>query len=157
MTDEQHPGQLETTGTSEHSDSKSTSQQSAGPGRISKSGKRSKTAKGSTGQRYTVKERAEKIAEIETRLSEGLNIKAAIKEAGISEQTYYRWKRNAAPKDKPEKPVLQQPKVEKMSGSELETLEDLVALEAENIRLRTQLAEKLRAENAELRKRLGME
>ena len=156
MTDEQHPGQLETTGTSEHSDSKSTSQQSADRGRISKSRKRSTTAKGSTGQRYTVKERAEKIAEIETRLSEGLNIKAAIKEAGISEQTYYRWKRTAAPKDKPEKPVPQ-PKVEKKSGSELETLEDLVALEAENIRLRTQLAEKLRAENAELRKRLGME
>ena len=156
MTDEQHPGQLEATGTSEHSDSKSTSQQSADPGRISKSRKLRTTAKGSTGQRYTVKERAEKIAEIETRLSEGLNIKAAIKEDGISEQTYYRWKRNAAPKDKPEKPVPQ-PKVEKKSGRVLETLEDLVTLEAENIRLRTQLAEKLRAENAELRKRLGME
>lgn len=156
MADEQHPGQLETNDASEHSESKSTSQQSAGPGRIRKSGKRSKAPKGSTGQRYTVKERAEKIAEIETRLSEGLNIKAAIKEAGISEQTYYRWKRNAAPNDKPVKPAPQ-PKGEKKSGSVLETLEDLVTLEAENIRLRTQLAEKLRAENAELRKRLGME
>lgn len=36
-------------------------------------------------------------------------------------------------------------------------LADLVQLEEENQRLRKRLAEKLRAENAELRKRLGLE
>ena len=36
-------------------------------------------------------------------------------------------------------------------------LAELVQLEAENQKLRGQLAEKLRAENVELRKRLGLE
>ncbi|PDT41633.1 transcriptional regulator, partial [Sinorhizobium fredii] len=36
-------------------------------------------------------------------------------------------------------------------------LADLVQLEEENQRLRKRLAEKLRAENAELRKRLGLD
>ncbi|MHA7777885.1 transposase [Roseibium sp. M-1] len=156
MSDEQHPGQLEPASVSEHSDTTLTSQKSAPSSRSGKSGKRSAPAKAANGQRYSAKEKASKIAQIETRSSEGVNIKAAIKEAGISEQTYYRWKRNAAPQEEPQK-VAPPRKAEKTSSAELETLEDLVALEAENIRLRTQLAEKLRAENAELRKRLGME
>ena len=156
MTDEQQPGSLETTSVSEQSDTKLTSQKPAPAGGRSKSGKRGAAAKAATGQRYSAKERAAKIAQIETRSSEGMNLKAAIKEAGISEQTYYRWKHSAEPQEEPEKTASQQ-KTEKKPGAELETLEDLVALEAENIRLRTQLAEKLRAENAELRKRLGME
>ena len=156
MTDEQQSEQLETTSVSEQSDTKPTSQKPAPAGRRSKSAKRSAATKAATGQRYSAEERAAKIAQIETRSSEGVNLKAAIKEAGISEQTYYRWKRSAEPQEEPEKAAPQR-KVEKKPGAELETLEDLVALEAENIRLRTQLAEKLRAENAELRKRLGME
>jgi len=156
MSDEQHPGQLEPVSVSEHSDTKLTSKKSAPAGGRSKSGKRGATAKAATGQRYSAEERAAKIAQIETRSSESMNLKAAIREAGISEQTYYRWKRSAEPQETPEKAAPQR-KVEKKPSAELETLEDLVALEAENIRLRTQLAEKLRAENAELRKRLGME
>ncbi|EAV41390.1 SyrB2 transcriptional regulator [Stappia aggregata IAM 12614] len=156
MTDEQAPRQLQPTNVSEDSDTKLTSQRPVPSGRRGNSVTRNASTKAGTRQRYSKKERAAKIAQIETRLSESLNIKAAIKEAGISEQTYYRWKRSATPQEKPEK-LASQSKVEKKASSELETLEDLVALEAENIRLRTQLAEKLRAENAELRKRLGME
>ncbi|MCW1414162.1 SyrB-like regulator, partial [Rhizobium sp. 1AS11] len=51
-----------------------------------------------------------------------------------------------------------QPKAEtKAKAADLETLSDLVELEAENIRLRSLLADKLRAENTELRKRLGLD
>ncbi|MCW0001522.1 transposase [Pararhizobium sp. YC-54] len=98
---------------------------------------------------YSDSERAEKIAEIEARASGGESLKAAIKQAGISEQTYYQWRRAATPAPEPTA------KAEASSG--IDTLADLVALEEENQRLRLQLAEKLRAENAELRKRLGLD
>jgi len=57
---------------------------------------------------------------------------------GVSEQTYYQWKKAAeiaAPTD---------------------DLKDLLALEEENKRLKRQLAERLRQENAELKKKLGL-
>ena len=63
----------------------------------------------------------------------------------MSEQTYYNW-RNAA--GKTAAPVA----ANISSGDDLKAL---VALEAENLKLRKELAIMLRAENAELRKRLG--
>lgn len=99
-------------------------------------------------RRYSDEERAHKLSEIEARAADGESLKSAIKSAGISEQTFYQWRRAAA----------DQPKAEtKAKAGDLETLSDLVELEAENIRLRSLLADKLRAENTELRKRLGLD
>jgi putative transposase len=99
---------------------------------------------------YSEQEKSEKLKLIATQVGEGNTLKDAIKSAGISEQTYYHWKGAAKPvehKDtKSTKPLP--------AGDELA---DLVQLEEENQRLRKRLAEKLRAENAELRKRLGLD
>ncbi|MGN7755048.1 transposase [Sinorhizobium meliloti] len=99
-------------------------------------------------RRYSKQERKEKLKLIETQVAEGNGtLKNAIKSAGISEQTYYLWKRTVKPVEhRAEKPLP--------AGEELA---DLVRLEEENQRLRKLLAEKLRAENAELRKRLGLD
>lgn len=99
-------------------------------------------------RRYSEQERNEKLKLIETQVTEATStLKDAIKSAGISEQTYYQWKRTVKSVDqRDEKPLA--------AGDELA---DLVQLEKENQRLRKILAEKLRAENAELRKRLGLE
>lgn len=47
------------------------------------------------------------------------------------------------------------PKAETVSAIVADELDDLIKLEEENQRLRKQLAEKLRGENADLRKKLG--
>jgi putative transposase len=92
-----------------------------------------------TGRRiYSEKERAQKLGEIEKQIRRGASIKAAIQKAGISEQTYYQWK----------KPVGQT-----TQGDELK---DLVMLEEENARLKNLLADRLRKENADLKKKLGL-
>jgi putative transposase len=100
-------------------------------------------------RRYSEEERNDKLKLIETQVTGGSTLKDAIKSAGISEQTYYQWKGAAKPAEQKltrgTKPVP--------AGDELA---DLVQLEEENQRLRKQLAEKLRAENAELRRRLGL-
>ncbi|WP_341538104.1 transposase, partial [Sinorhizobium medicae] len=70
--------------------------------------------------------------------------------AGISEQTYYHWKGAG-------KPGEQKAGNSTKSLPVGDELADLVQLEEENQRLRKRLAEKLRAENAELRKRLGLD
>ncbi|PSJ62763.1 transcriptional regulator [Mesorhizobium soli] len=88
---------------------------------------------------YSAKERAQLLAEIEQSIGRGENIRSAVKRAGISEQTYYHWKKAVAP------------------VSEGNDLKDLLALEEENKRLKSLLAERLRKENAELRKKLGLE
>ncbi|WP_018240278.1 transposase [Ensifer sp. BR816] len=100
-------------------------------------------------RRYSEEERNEKLKLIETHVTEGKStLKDAIGSAGISEQTYYQWKRTAKPAGKkPEKTVP-------TGGDELA---DFVRLDEENQRLRKLLAEKLRAENADLRKRLGLD
>ena len=97
-------------------------------------------------RRYSAEERSTILATVAKRVEGGkATVKDALKEAGISEQTYYNWKRNADQASVPDAaPAVQ--------GDELK---DLVALEAENLRLRKELADKLRAENAELRRRLG--
>jgi hypothetical protein len=89
---------------------------------------------------HSKNERAQILAKIEkaTGRRGGGSLKSAINEAGISEQTYYQWKKAAdaaaAPAD----------------------LNDLLALEEENKQLKRQLAERLRQENAELKKKLGL-
>ncbi len=88
---------------------------------------------------YSEKERAQKLGEIEKQTGRGDSIKDAIKKAGISEQTYYQWKKAAG----------QTP-----GGDELK---DLVKLEEENVRLKKLLADRLRKENADLRKKLGLD
>ncbi|GLS36345.1 hypothetical protein GCM10010869_19340 [Mesorhizobium tianshanense] len=87
---------------------------------------------------YSEKERAQMLAQIEKSISGGATHKSAVKQAGISEQTYYHWKKAAAP------------------ASDGDDLKDLVALEDENKRLKSLLAERLRKENAELKRKLGL-
>ncbi|WP_026622804.1 putative transposase (plasmid) [Ensifer sp. WSM1721] len=109
----------------------------------------SKTA-GAKRRGYTEQEKSERLRLIETHVSEGGTLKDAIKSAGISEQTYYHWKDAA-------KPVAQKGTKNTKPLPAGDDLADLVQLEEENQRLRKLLAEKLRAENAELRKRLGLD
>ncbi|MQX91645.1 transposase [Sinorhizobium meliloti] len=99
---------------------------------------------------YTEQERSEKLRLIETQVSEGNTLKEAIKSAGMSEQTYYHWKGAA-------KPAAQKDIERTRALSAGDELAELVQLEEENQRLRKQLAEKLRTENAELRRRLGLD
>ena len=87
---------------------------------------------------YSNQERVKKLGDIETAVSRGESIKAATKQAGISEQTYYQWKKAA------------------VATPESGDLKDLLALEEENARLKSLLAERLRRENAELKKKLGL-
>ncbi|AUX79470.1 transposase [Sinorhizobium fredii] len=102
-------------------------------------------------RRYGAQERAEKLKLIETEISEGKStLKDAIKSAGISEQTYYQWKRAA-------EPVEQKTVQGTTSAPDGDEFADLVQLEQENQRLRKLLAEKLRSENADLRKKLGLD
>lgn len=87
---------------------------------------------------YSLKERTEMLGRIEGSIGSGETLKNSVKQAGISEQTYYQWKKAATPVS--------------ASGD----LKDLLALEEENKRLKTLLAERLRKENAELKKKLGL-
>lgn len=87
---------------------------------------------------YSEKERGQLLGQIEKSIGRGGSIKNATREVGISEQTYYQWKKSAAP------------------VSESGELKDLIALEEENKRLKALLAERLRKENAELKKKLGL-
>ncbi|WP_087003291.1 transposase [Rhizobium sullae] len=97
---------------------------------------------------YSEQEKIGKLKLIETAVTKGKStLKDAIKTAGISEQTYYNWKRTATP-------VVQRNEKPAPAGDELA---DLVQLEEENQKLRKRLAEKLRVENTQLRKRLGLD
>jgi len=87
---------------------------------------------------YSEKERAQKLSQIEKAIGRGESSKSAVAQAGISEQTYYQWKKSATP------------------AAESGDLKDLLALEEENKRLKSLLAERLRKENAELKKKLGL-
>jgi hypothetical protein len=87
---------------------------------------------------YSQHERAQKLTQIEKSISGGATTKNAVGQVGISEQTYYQWKKAAAP------------------ASKSDELKDLVALEQENKRLKKMLAERLRKENAELKNKLGL-
>lgn len=101
-------------------------------------------AKTSKIKRRSPAERARLLAVVNKQIQSGkITLKAALLEAGVSEQTYYNWKNLA----KVKAPVVSQ---------QSDELKNLVELEAENKRLRKELAEKLYSENAELRKRLGL-
>lgn len=97
---------------------------------------------------HSDQERAHKLQLISSQVSmRGITQKEAIRDAGISEQTYYLWKRTAKVVDQTGEGFV--PAGDQMS--------ELIALDAENQRLRIVLIEKLRAENADLRARLGLE
>lgn len=87
---------------------------------------------------YSEKERGQLLGQIEKSIGHGGSVKNATSQAGISEQTYYQWKKSAAP------------------ASDSSELKDLLALEEENARLKKLLADRLRKENAELKKKLGL-
>ncbi|MGO7169630.1 transposase [Rhizobium leguminosarum] len=100
----------------------------------------------SRGRKYSSEERQEKLRLIEAELQGGkARLKDAVKSAGITEQTYYVWKR-ARGSSKP--PIAM--------DAQDHSLEELLSLEKENTRLRLLLAQKLRHENLELRKKLGL-
>lgn len=90
---------------------------------------------------HSATERTQKLGQIEKSIGRGESIKSAANQAGISEQTYYQWKKSAKPA-----PV-----------SESGDLKELIALEEENVRLKKLLAERLRKENSELKKKLGLD
>lgn len=96
---------------------------------------------GSTRKTYSPKERAQKLDEIQKLIKGGDSVKNAAKKIGVSEQTYYQWKKPAAKK------------ADSGGGSDLT---DLVKLEQENARLKKLLAERLRQENTDLKKKLGI-
>ncbi|WP_273795031.1 transposase [Brucella intermedia] len=96
--------------------------------------------------KYTPAQRASILASVEKATKGGkTTLKAALQQAEVSEQTYYNWKNAAAKKTS----------VPSTRPSD-DDLATLVALEAENLKLRKELASKLRSENEELRKRLGL-
>lgn len=93
---------------------------------------------GTVRKSYTKQERAQKLGEIQKLVSAGESVKGATKKAGISEQTYYQWKKPS------------------VKNTQLDELKDLVKLEAENAHLKKLLADRLRKENIELKKKLGI-
>lgn len=98
-------------------------------------------------RRYREQEKLDILNLIEVQVADRTTtLKAAIKSAGISEQTYYQWKRTVRPGSK----------AVATATASSDEFGDLVLLENENRRLRSALSEKLRAENAELRRKLGM-
>ncbi|MEJ5083158.1 transposase [Ochrobactrum sp. MYb379] len=112
-------------------------------------------------KKYTPEQRASIMSSIEAATKNGKQtLKAALQQAEVSEQTYYNWKNAAekvAPTSAPKSTPKSAPKpaskaVKTASGDDLASL---VSLEAENNKLRKELATKLREENAELRRRLG--
>lgn len=102
-----------------------------------------------TVKKYTPAQRTSILASVEKATKSGkTTLKAALQQLEVSEQTYYNWK-NAAGKT-----ALAAAKAKTTAGAS-DDLKALIALEAENLKLRKELAAKLRAENEELRRRLG--
>lgn len=124
-------------------------------------GKRSSSKKAAAGKADTVSqktakpkarglsddEKREKIKQVEATIAGGATLKDAVDAASISDQTYYTWKKAVAVT------TAEEPASTATFDDELA---EFTRLEEENRRLRKLLAEKLRAENTALRKRLGM-
>jgi len=87
---------------------------------------------------HSKRERAQKLAQIEKTIDRGVPTKNAVGEAGISGQTYDQWRKTSE------------------THTPADDLKDLLALEEENKRLKKLLAERLRQENAMLRKKLRL-
>ncbi|NTG29938.1 transposase [Agrobacterium rhizogenes] len=103
-------------------------------------------------RRFTQQERDNKINAIESTAAEGATtLKDAIRREGISEQTYYLWKRAARSANEAKGVTI--PVEDEFS--DLIQLEN--QLEKENQKLRRMLVEKLKEENSRLRKKLGMD
>ena len=79
-----------------------------------------------------------KLGDIESQTGRGSSLKDAVKKAGISEQTYYHWKKAAA------------------QVPQSDELKDLVKLEEENTRLEATSCRAAAQGNADLRKKLGL-
>lgn len=98
-------------------------------------------------RRLSDAEKLEKIRQIEAAVAGGATLKDAVGTASISDQTYYIWKKALAA-------------LTLGTSSSPVAVDDgfaeFIQLEEENRRLRKLLGEKLRAENVELRKRLGI-
>ncbi|MGM4915418.1 transposase [Rhizobium ruizarguesonis] len=92
-------------------------------------------------------EKRDKIKQIEAAVAGGATLKDAVNAASISDQTYYTWKKAVA---------VTIAEVPASTAAFDDELAEFTQLEEENRRLRKLLAEKLRAENAALRKRLGI-
>ncbi|SES39317.1 transposase [Rhizobium sp. NFR03] len=108
-------------------------------------------------KRHTAAERAEKLQRIEEALANGgVSLKAAVEAVGVSDQTYYQWKRADKPADVAPTSTASPSSAPAAPPSLGNELAELIKLEEENQRLRQLLGEKLRAENAELRRRLEM-
>lgn len=122
-------------------------------------GKRSSSKKAAAGKANAVsqakpkarglsdEEKLEKIKQVEAAVAGGATLKDAVNAASISDQTYYTWKKAVAVT------IAEAPASAAAFDDELA---EFTQLEEENRRLRKLLAEKLRAENAALRKRLGI-
>ena len=102
-------------------------------------------------KRRTDEDRLEMLKAIEAQVAGGVTLKDAVKNVGISDQTYYQWKKAAAPADEHAKSKRQ------TTVSAIDELAEFTKLDEENRRLRKQLSDKLRAENVELRRRLGLD
>ena len=90
------------------------------------------------------------LASVEKATQNGkTTLKAALQQLEVSEQTYYNWKNAAGKTSAPSATKT------KTTAGVSDDLKALVTLEAENLKLRKELAAKLRAENEELRRRLG--
>ncbi|OWV98837.1 transposase [Rhizobium sp. R693] len=92
-------------------------------------------------------DKLEKIRQIEAAVAGGATLKDAVATASISDQTYYIWKKAVAA---PAAGTSSSPVAVDDEFAEF------IQLEEDNRRLRKLLGEKLRAENAELRKRFGI-
>jgi len=92
---------------------------------------------------FTEQEKLERVRDIDEQVAGGNTLKSAVEKSGISDQTYYQWKKAlvAAPQS---------------AISEDGEFAEFIQLDEENRRLRKLLAEKLRTENAEFRRRLGL-
>ncbi|WP_216333555.1 transposase [Rhizobium sp. X9] len=124
-------------------------------------GKRSSSKKAATGKvvskvqesdkprlrRLSDADKLEKIRQVEAAVAGGATLKDAVGAASISDQTYYTWKKAVAA---PAAGTSYSPVAVDDEFAEF------IQLEEENRRLRKLLGEKLRTENAELRKRLGI-
>ncbi|KQU89519.1 hypothetical protein ASD00_27115 [Ensifer sp. Root31] len=105
------------------------------------------TASTATRTRFTAEEQRAKLASIEAQISGASTLKDAVRIVGISEQTYYNWK-NSGKQDEA---------TSRDSLPASDGFAELVEIDAENQRLRKLLSEKLRAENVDLRKKLGLD
>jgi len=178
---EQNPNEVTEAATAETAQQTSAPKKKAPAAKKAAAPKASEAAPAQKSRRFTPAERAELLAAVSSETADGKNtLKDTLKKFNIKEQTYYNWKNDAQAKSaKPasvsKKQAAAKPAKAKAAASKpaatasapakstssksspaTDELKALVALEAENQRLRKSLAEKLRKENAELRKRLGL-